>query len=214
MISKQTLVITTALIVGVMLLGTVIPVEAIKGEGVPLLSTGSDDVCGKSLCTSPMSIQEKIDQYLKEQKIKEELFSNVGVPITQDEDGLLYFGFGGSFAIGGVVNVLALGGAVTSGDGSGETSLPDWVKNNAEVWSKGLISDRDFAAGLNYMIKKKIIQIENIKVDSEGIIVIDENLNLPSWIKITAEFWAKNEISDDEFAIGLEWLINNGIIRI
>lgn len=214
MISKQTLVITTALIVGVMLLGTVIPVEAIKGEGVPLLSTGSDDVCGKSLCTSPMSIQEKIDQYLKEQKIKEELFSNVGVPITQDEDGLLYFGFGGSFAIGGVVNVLALGGAVTSGDGSGETSLPDWVKNNAEVWSKGLISDRDFAAGLNYMIKKKIIQIENIKVDSEGIIVIDENLNLPSWIKITAEFWAKNEISDDEFAIGLEWLINNGIIRV
>jgi len=214
MISKQTLVITTVLIAGVMLLGTVIPVEAIKGEGVPLLSTGSDDVCGKFLCTSPMSIQEKIDQYLKEQKIKEELFSNVGVPITQDEDGLLYFGFGGSFAIGGVVNVLALGGAVTSGDGSGETSLPDWVKNNAEVWSKGLISDRDFAAGLNYMIKNKIIQIENINADSEGIIVIDENLDLPSWIKMTAEFWVKNEISDDEFAIGLEWLINNGIIRM
>ena len=214
MISKQTLVVTTVLIAGVMLLGTVIPVEAIKGEGVPLLSTGSDDVCGKSLCTSPMSIQEKIDQYLKEQKIKEELFSNVGVPITQDEDGLLYFGFGGSFAIGGVVNVLAIGSAVTPGDGSGETSIPDWVKNNAEVWAKGLISDRDFAAGLNYMIKKKIIQIENIKVDSEGIIVIDENLDLPSWIKMTAEFWVKNEISDDEFAIGLEWLINNGIIRI
>jgi len=214
MISKQTLVITTVLIAGVMLLGTVIPVEAIKGEGVPLLSTSSDDVCGKSLCTSPMAIQEKIDQYLKELKIKEELFSNVGVPITQDEDGLLYFGFGGSFAIGGVVKVLAIGGAVTLGDGSGETSIPDWVKNNAEVWSKGLISDRDFAAGLNYMIKEKIIQIENIKVDSEGTIVIDENLDLPSWIKKTSEFWVKNEISDDEFTIGLEWLINNGIIRI
>jgi len=213
MISKQTLVVTTVLIAGVMLLGTVIPVEAIKGEGVPLLLTGSDVVCGKSLCTSPMSIQEKIDQYLKEQKIKERLFSNVGVPITQDEDGLLYFGFGGSYAIGGVA-ALALGGAVTSGDGSGETSIPDWVKNNAEVWSKGLISDRDFAAGLNYMIKNKIIQIENIKVDSEGTIVIDENLNLPNWIKITAEFWAKNEISDDEFVIGIEWLINNEIIRV
>jgi len=61
MISKQTLVVTTVLIAGMILLGTIIPVEAIKGEGVPLLSTGSDDVCGKSLCTYPMSIQEKID---------------------------------------------------------------------------------------------------------------------------------------------------------
>ena len=64
------------------------------------------------------------------------------------------------------------------------------------------------------MMKEKIIQIENVKVDSEGFIVIGEDLNLPSWIKTTAEFWAKNKISDNEFAIGLEWLINNGVIRI
>ncbi len=135
MISKQTLVITTVFIAGMILLGTVIPAEAIKGEGVPLLSTGSDDVCGDSLCTSPMSIQEKIDQYLKELKLKEELFSSVGVPITQDEEGPLYFGFG-SWASEGLVTTLAIGGVVTSGDSSGETSLPDWVKNNADVWSK------------------------------------------------------------------------------
>ena len=217
MIYKQTLVVTTVLIAGVILLGTVIPVEAIKGEGVPLLSTGSDDVCGKSLCTNPMSIQEKIDQYLYELKFKQELFSSVGVPITQEVGGPIYFGVPGKFAVGGVVQVLAIGavsGFVNDSDETNQLGIPDWVKNNADLWSLGLISDRDFVAGLGYMMKEKIIQIENLEVDSEGSIVIDEDLNLPSWIKTNAEFWAKNKISDNEFAIGLEWLINNGVIRI
>ena len=217
MISKLTLVVTTVLIAGMILLGTVIPVEAIKGEGVPLLSTGSDDVCGKSLCTNPMSIQEKIDQYLYELKFKQELFSSAGVPITQEVGGPIYIGIPGAFAVGGVVTILAVGGVSGFLDDSGETNqlgIPDWVKNNADVWSKGLISDRDFVAGLGYMMKEKIIQIENVELDSEGSIVIDEDLNLPSWIKTTAEFWAKNKISDNEFAVGLEWLINNGVIRI
>ena len=217
MISKLTLVVTTVLIAGMILLGTVIPVEAIKGEGVPLLSTGSDDVCGKSLCTNPMSIQEKIDQYLYELKFKQELFSIVGVPITQEVGGPIYFGFPGAFAVGGVVKILAIGVVSEFLDDSGETNqlgIPDWVKNNADLWSMGLISDKDFVAGLGYMMKEKIIQIENVEVGSEGSIVIDEDLNLPSWIKTTAEFWAKNKISDNEFAVGLEWLINNGVIRI
>ncbi len=216
MISRQTLVVTTVLIAGMILLGTVIPVEAIKGEGVPLLSTGSDDVCGKSLCTNPMSIQEKIDQYLYELKFKQELFSGVVVPITQEVGGPISFGVPGKFAVGGI-KILAIGGVVGFLDDSGETNqlgIPDWVKNNADLWSLGLISDRDFVAGLGYMMKEKIIQIENVELDSEGSIVIDEDLNLPSWIKTTAEFWTKNKISDNEFAIGLEWLINNGIIRI
>jgi len=39
-------------------------------------------------------------------------------------------------------------------------------------------------------------------------------VKIPIWIKTNAEFWVKGKISDDEFAIGLEWLIINGIIRV
>ncbi len=39
-------------------------------------------------------------------------------------------------------------------------------------------------------------------------------VEIPRWIKTNAEFWVNGDISDDEFAIGLEWLINHGIIRI
>ena len=37
---------------------------------------------------------------------------------------------------------------------------------------------------------------------------------IPIWIKTTAEFWVNDKVSDDEFATALEWLINNGIIRV
>jgi len=131
LINKQTLVITTVLIAGAIVLGTVIPVEAVKGQGISLLSTGSDNVCGESLCANPMSIQEKIDQYLQELKAKEELSSIKGETLIQDAGGPKIFGFGGSFSIGGIVPVLAIAGPVGSGDDLGDTSqlwIPDWIK--------------------------------------------------------------------------------------
>ena len=200
-----------------MLLGTVIPVEAVKGQGVSLLSTGSDSVCGESICANPMSIQEKIDQYLQELKAKEELSSSKGVPITQAVEGPIIIGSGGSFAIGGVIPVLAIAGPVGSGDDLGDTSklwIPDWIKNNADWWSQGLISDRDFAAVLGYMLNEKIILVENVRADSEDLIVIDENIHLPIWIKNNAEWWADGLITEEEFLIGIQFLIENGILVI
>jgi len=37
--------------------------------------------------------------------------------------------------------------------------IPSWVKNNAEWWSKGLISDNEFIKGIEYLIKSKIIKV-------------------------------------------------------
>ena len=34
-------------------------------------------------------------------------------------------------------------------------AIPSWIKNNADWWSKGLISDKDFAIGIGYMVKEK-----------------------------------------------------------
>ena len=42
--------------------------------------------------------------------------------------------------------------------------IPSWFKNNAKWWADHKISDSDFVSGLQYLINKKIFQIEN---DSE-----------------------------------------------
>jgi len=42
--------------------------------------------------------------------------------------------------------------------------VPDWVKNNAKWWSEDLIEDTDFVNGIEYLIKKQIIGIDNKKI--------------------------------------------------
>jgi len=45
----------------------------------------------------------------------------------------------------------------TTGEVSEE--IPSWIKNNAEWWSQGLISDDDFVKGIQYLVEQGIIQI-------------------------------------------------------
>ena len=39
-------------------------------------------------------------------------------------------------------------------------------------------------------------------------------LNIPSWIKNNAGWWANGQIGDSDFVSGIQWLINNGIMKI
>ena len=40
------------------------------------------------------------------------------------------------------------------------------------------------------------------------------NSGVPTWIKNNAGWWGEGLISDTEFVNGIQYLINNGIIRI
>ena len=57
------------------------------------------------------------------------------------------------------------------------TKIPFWIKNNARWWYDEKISDNDFVSGIQYLINKKIIQIEynletpkqqNLHIDVQG----------------------------------------------
>jgi hypothetical protein len=37
--------------------------------------------------------------------------------------------------------------------------IPDWVKNNTCLWAQGLISNNNFAGGIEFLIKEGIIQV-------------------------------------------------------
>ncbi|MCH7560051.1 MAG: phosphate ABC transporter substrate-binding protein PstS, partial [Thaumarchaeota archaeon] len=38
-------------------------------------------------------------------------------------------------------------------------NIPDWIRNNANWWSQGLISDEDFVKGIEFLVRQGIIQI-------------------------------------------------------
>lgn len=87
--------------------------------------------------------------------------------------------------------------------------IPSWVKNLGKWWSQELVTDKDFARGIEYLIKEKIIIIpESESQDSSGV------TKIPVWIKTNAGWWADNRISDSDFASGIQYLIKNGIIIV
>jgi len=89
------------------------------------------------------------------------------------------------------------------------SKIPDWVRKNVKWWSLTQISDDEFALGLEYLIKHRIITMPNGILSEE-----DFEQNLPSWLRKNAELWSQKLLSDDEFVKNIQWMINNGFIKI
>ena len=58
-------------------------------------------------------------------------------------------------------------------------SVPDWIKNNAMWWSEDLIEDTDFINGIEYLIKIRIISIDNKKI--VGNVPLEDITFSPAW---------------------------------
>ena len=70
--------------------------------------------------------------------------------------------------------------AIAASDPTLEAKLvPDWVKNNAGWWATDQIGDADFVNGIEYLIKKDIIGIDNEKI--KGKILIEDVKFSPAW---------------------------------
>ncbi len=48
-------------------------------------------------------------------------------------------------------------------------AVPNWIKNNAEWFSQGVISEYDFVEGLEWMVNNGIIRIESVAIKEEGV---------------------------------------------
>lgn len=84
--------------------------------------------------------------------------------------------------------------------------IPDWIKNDANSWSSGEISDSDFTKGLEYLIEQKILQTPSLPTNGEQ--------KIPFWVKTNAGWWAEGKIGNADFVKGIQYLIEKGIIRI
>jgi hypothetical protein len=87
----------------------------------------------------------------------------------------------------------------------GEERIPDWVKNNAKLWSEEQIDDQSYLNALEFLIENEIIRLETIEIGEERI---------PDWVKNNAKLWSEEQIDDQSYLNALEFLIENEIIRL
>ena len=96
-------------------------------------------------------------------------------------------------------------------------SIPQWIKNNAGWWASDEIDDDAFLTGIAYMISNKILEIpspENEESNYDDAIKNNPETKIPSWIKNNAGWWADGIISDEDFAMGIQYLVKTGIIIV
>jgi len=89
-------------------------------------------------------------------------------------------------------------------------AIPDWIRNNAKWWSEGAIGDSDFTSGIQFLIKEGIMQIPQTAQSSNG----EGSEEIPSWIKNNADWWSQGLISDDDFVKGIQYIVEQGIIKV
>jgi len=104
-------------------------------------------------------------------------------------------------------------GVLTIPESSAQDAIPSWIKNNAGWWADDKIDDFTFAQGIGFLIKNKIIQINDLPTTPDGEIAIENDIVIPSWIKNNAGWWADDSISDSDFLYGIKFLVENNIIQ-
>jgi len=68
-----------------------------------------------------------------------------------------------------------------------------------------------------FQIRSPIILILSFSLIGSGILVPNssaQDAQIPNWVKNVAGWWADDQISENEFVTGIEYLINNNIISI
>ena len=92
---------------------------------------------------------------------------------------------------------------------TGKIALPFWIKDLAHMWiTEPLVTDKDFARALEYLIEKGIISIPYTEPGTETM------SSIPEWVKNNAEWWIEGKISDTEFTLALQYLVKAGIITV
>ena len=92
---------------------------------------------------------------------------------------------------------------------SPNSQIPVWFKDNAKRWSEGQIDDSNFANGVSYLIKNKIIDVPDKTINESTM-----SVQIPEWVKDNAWWWTEDIISTDDFVHGIQYLMSQGIISL
>ncbi|MEX0656415.1 MAG: hypothetical protein WD154_02575 [Nitrosopumilaceae archaeon] len=88
--------------------------------------------------------------------------------------------------------------------------IPSWIKEYASWWSTEQIDDKSFIAGIEFMIKQKIIIIRNLQTSPQE----STDDTIPEWVRNNAAWWSAGKITEDDFVNAIEYLVQHGIIKV
>jgi len=88
--------------------------------------------------------------------------------------------------------------------------IPKWVKDVAGFWCADEIGSSEFVQVIQWMIKEGLIMVPQDSQQTQS----STSGGVPDWIQFNACIWYQGEIGDKEFSTTLQWLIDNGIIKL
>jgi hypothetical protein len=95
-----------------------------------------------------------------------------------------------------------------------DLQIPNWVKNVAGWWAIDIISENEFVTAIEYLINNNIILLDFVPCNYKTQSQYGDTKSVPDWIKNNANWWSENLIDDIDFINGLQYLIENKIIKI
>jgi len=88
------------------------------------------------------------------------------------------------------------------------TDATIWIKNDVKKWVEEKISDRDFVLAVQELIRIGVILPPKPEVELENVDII----KIPKWVKLSAEWWIDDKVSDEEFRDAMRFLVKKGIL--
>jgi len=111
-------------------------------------------------------------------------------------------------------SVLALNGMGLGFGNFGEYSEAEiYFKKSLEVNPDNKVTQNYLISLENLKKKYSLNMFENPTKKPDFLKMMEEN-TIPSWIKNNAGWWADNKINDNDFISGVEYLIENKIIKV
>ena len=111
-------------------------------------------------------------------------------------------------------SVLALNGMALGFGNFGEYSeAENYFKKSLEIEPNNEIT-QNYIVSLEKLREKYSLNVFENPTMKPAFLQMIEERTIPYWIKNNAGWWANNKISDDDFTTGLEYMIENNIIKV
>jgi len=111
-------------------------------------------------------------------------------------------------------SVLALNGMGLGFGNFGEyTEAERYLKKSLEINPDNKVT-QNYLISLENLKKKYSLNMFEKPTEKPDFLKIMEENTMPPWIKNNAGWWADNKINDNDFISGIEYLIENGVIKV
>lgn len=93
---------------------------------------------------------------------------------------------------------------------SDKIAIPPQYKSVVKLWSEGQQpTDTNFANVIRDLIQFDIIPIPELNNQT-----VNSNVHIPAWVKNNARWWSEDLISDNDFGLGIQYLIKTKIMIV